>query len=202
MWQIKTANKVSEFNGLGDAPFEVFIEYWKGNITNTDSVEQGFSTIWEEVNFNHGCTLVVCYSLNQIKRIINTYGDAVMRGDIDEYDRSRSPQKVRDIELYVGKITNEEQKLVDTVLYNLYYATMQSRVRTRFLLYPKTTSLNEKYTKMPQVYKDNLAKSGFFDFLSDIPDALKTTGYFILGGLGLYAIIQIAPLINSFKKNN
>jgi hypothetical protein len=176
---------------LQDFLFEEFWNYLKGNLINPNSIEQGLQKILDNVRYNHDC--FDCYELDQIKSIVFAYGNLVMNGTINEYNRAERPQEIKSIELIVQSKCLEEQLLVNTVLWTLYWSTLDGQVIVKDLAFPLTESKINAYKNIPEIYKNKSVGEQLANFSSD---TLKTLAW-VGGGIVVTVLaVELLPLFN------
>lgn len=137
------------------------------------------------------------YSYERVKTILNTYIQIVLnQPNIPEFDAS-SPEAVRNSEITIQAVRQKsgepDDKTVRLVLNQMYWSTVQNRVKDTAFIKPRTARDNAMYRETPQEYKKE--DKGFFDKLQD---TLGTVGMVVIGGT---VVVGGVVLYNTFKEN-
>lgn len=174
---------------------------------NDDVYTQTVKLITAEINYAHcvaeskkrtvslSCDVYVptVYPKERVQTILNTYIRLVLDSpNLPEFDAA-TPHAAKASEQIINAVRQKTGEPNDTtvrlVLNQLYWSTVQNRVRDTAFLNPRTARNNAQYRQTPEQYKEK----GFWDNVKDTVGKVETI---LIGGAVVVAGVM---LYNTFK---
>lgn len=177
--------------GLSDFPFQVWWNRLLGLLPSGEW-ERDLNKVFNRTNWNLKCYISPCIELTEVRSIIAIYGNLAGEKQIPEYQVENAGLK-KYVELKVNEIYGQDINTVETVLWNLYWATKDGTLSSNVLLQPVKYVQNKDKRETPK----NIPSAG--DDLESLLTLIKWT--ILIVGIG-YGITILLPLFETARKSN